>query len=163
MPRAQSQRAAPHARIYTEWTSLPAWRALSFGARSLLVDILAHYRPAVGRGRIALSAREAGARLGVSKASGARFINELELNGWIDCAVVSKFGRGGKPGVYRLAMYLDEETRDAATFAFKFSLGCSAGFSRDRSSASEATRSHRGDNAVSPISLAGTKTETVEE
>lgn len=77
MARATNQRDSAHARIYSDWLSLPAWRTLSPTAVKLLVEILGRYRPR-DNGQLPLSAKLAGKYLGASKATGARALRELD-------------------------------------------------------------------------------------
>jgi hypothetical protein len=43
MTRATKFRDLAHARIYSTWTNLPAWRECSLAARILLVEMLARF------------------------------------------------------------------------------------------------------------------------
>jgi hypothetical protein len=115
MARPQNQRDGSHARIYSEWLSLPAWRNLSPTAIKLLLEILGRYRPR-DNGRLALSAKSAGEYLGASKATGARALRELDDFGWIRPVRLARFAdRRGTATHYRLTMYDDDVTGEPAT------------------------------------------------
>jgi hypothetical protein len=45
MTRAARDRTPAHARVFAYWVELPTWRALSPVARTLLVEVLARFRP----------------------------------------------------------------------------------------------------------------------
>jgi hypothetical protein len=115
MARATNRRDGAHARIYSEWLSLPAWRNLSPTAVKLLVEILGRYRPG-DNGRLPLSARLAGEYLNASKATGARALRELDDNGWIRPMRLARFAdRKGTATDYKLTMFTDDETGEMAT------------------------------------------------
>jgi hypothetical protein len=151
MVMASKHRDGPHARIYEKWLTLPTWRALSLAARSLLVEILARYRPG-DNGKLAWSVRQAAQVLGVSKSTAARALTELELNGWIAVATVSAFGGKAKPATYTLTMYPDDVTGDPASRAFESLPGNS---SRARCRARPSPQSQKGDKAVLPVGRDG--------
>jgi hypothetical protein len=118
MARAQNQRDGSHARIYSEWLSLPAWRNLSPTAVKLLVEILGRYRPR-DNGRLPLSAKLAGQYLGASKATGARALRELDDCGWIRPVRLAQFAdRKGTATYYRLTMFRDDVTGEPPTREF---------------------------------------------
>jgi hypothetical protein len=82
-------RDAPHARIYSAWMELPAWRTLSPYARSLLVELFARYRP-LEPNRFELSDRTAAFLANCGRQTAARALIELEKRGWIEVARVGK-------------------------------------------------------------------------
>jgi hypothetical protein len=61
----------------------PAWRDLSFGARSLYVELKALYNGYNNNGRLMCSARYAAQTLGCSKNSVTGYFKELQANGFI--------------------------------------------------------------------------------
>jgi len=157
MTAATSARAPAHVRIHCAWLEFPTWRALSLAARNLLVEILADYRPKSrfgpgNNGRLSWPARRAAERLGVSKATGARALIELERNGWITVSTVSAFGGRAKPATYAVTMFLNDVTGEPASFAFEHLPGEPARKDRKRKTASQA---HGEDKAVPLVRLNG--------
>lgn len=105
MTRATKERDKAHARIYTHWLELPAWRALSPSAVSLLVGVLARYRP--GSNPMQISDRQAAAWANCSRPTAAAALVQLEKCGWLE---VVRFGRmdgerATRPSVYRITRY----------------------------------------------------------
>ena len=84
MPAATKYRDRPHARIYSAWLELPAWREASLAARCLLVEMLARYRPGEN-GRLEWSEWESAAAH-----AGAAWRDEV-------ARLVSTPGAGGRP------------------------------------------------------------------
>jgi hypothetical protein len=118
VPPANKLRDKSHARIYYAWVILPTWRALSPIARTLLVEMLARYRPG-DKGRASWSVRLAAEVLGVSKSTASRCLIELERNGWIAVATNGAFGGSPRPATYTLNMYNDEISGKLASRAFE--------------------------------------------
>jgi hypothetical protein len=81
MPRATSQRDKPHARIYADWRSLPAWLSLSPYAKALLVEMTLSYRP--NTPLIEMTDRTAASLIQCARATAANALAELEEKGWI--------------------------------------------------------------------------------
>ena len=79
----QGLRDRPHARIYSAWMELAAWRGASLAARVLLVEMLTRYRPD-NNGNLEWSIRRVADALGVSKSTASAALKELETIGWID-------------------------------------------------------------------------------
>ena len=107
-----------HARIYAAWLDLPAWRYLSPIACKLLVAMLARYRPGTN-GALVWGAREAGQAVGMSQATGARALAELEEKGWITVECVGAFARKNKPSNYALTYYPNDVSGEPASLAFE--------------------------------------------
>lgn len=107
MARATQFRDRRHARIYADWLTLPAWRALSGDGVKLLAFMLAHYRQGENELRD-FSARQAGEAISKGKSQGARALTELEACGWIAVVRVGKFQSRNKPSRYALANNLQE-------------------------------------------------------
>lgn len=147
MTNATRERASPHARIYSSWVELPTWRALSPTARALLVEILARFRPGEN-GALEWPVRRAADVLGVSKATGARSLSELERNGWLSVARVGKFGGKAKPATYALAMFKDDAAGELASMAFEHLPGEPYRVPRKR-------QSRQADKTVPPLRLNG--------
>ena len=77
-------RIQPHARIFTEWMDLPAWRELGCPARALIVELTAKYRPnGHGSNVVPITSRSAAVMLGCCRATASKAIDELEERGWI--------------------------------------------------------------------------------
>ncbi len=92
-------------RLYNKWIKLPCFKNLSFGARSLLIEILALYRPNNGP-MIEISASLAGRLIARNKSTGNRLLGELIDQGWLVPECLAKFnGKKGKASIYRLTMY----------------------------------------------------------
>lgn len=90
----------PHARFYSEWVDLPAWRALRPEAKALLLDILVRYRP--GQNLLAISDRMAAEWVGCSRPTVAKAFADLEDCGWIK---VERVGRTNGPKARRASAY----------------------------------------------------------
>lgn len=118
MTIATRDRAPAHARIFASWVELPTWRPLSPVARALLVEILARFRPGEN-GKLAWPVRKAAGIRGVSKATAARALIELERNGWISVTRVAGFGGKAKPSTYLLAMFKNDVTGEPPSNAFE--------------------------------------------
>jgi hypothetical protein len=118
MARATQFRDRRHARIYADWLTLPAWRALSGDGVKLLAFMLAQYRQGEN-GLTDFSVRQAGKVIGKSKSEGARALNELEACGWISVERVGKFQSRNNPSRYALATYPNDATGEPATLAFE--------------------------------------------
>lgn len=146
MSYATRDRAPAHARIFATWVVLPAWRALSPVARALLVEMLARFRPGQN-GALEWPVRKAANAVGVSKATAARALIELERNGWLSVTRVAAFGGRPKPATYLLAMFGNDLTGEPPSRAFEHAPG-------------EAARIPRPRNAVPPMRLNGFARET---
>lgn len=147
MTQATGARAPAHVRIHCAWLELPTWRALSSAARSLLVEILAEYRPAKN-GFLAWPVRRAAQRLSVSKDTAARALIELERNGWLKVSTAAAFGGRAKGATYAVTMFPDDRTGEPASFAFEHLPGEPARRERKRKRVSV---SHGKDKAVPPV------------
>src|SRR5450631_1977545 len=89
----------PHARIYSAWLELPAWREASLAARGLLVEMLARYRPG-DNGRLEWSVRRVAEVLRVSKSTASAVLIELETIGWIVVMRAGSFSAKGRASHY---------------------------------------------------------------
>lgn len=118
MVTATKYRDRPHARIYSAWMELPAWRAASIAARCLLVEMLTRYRPG-DNGRLEWSVRNVAEVLGVSKSTASAALIELETIGWIEVMRAGSFSRKGRASLYALAMYTNDVTGEPATSTFE--------------------------------------------
>jgi hypothetical protein len=118
MPAANKYRDRPHARIYSAWLELPAWRELSLAARCLLVEMIAWYRPGEN-GRLEWSVRRVAEVLRVSKSTASVALIELETIGWIEVTRAGSFSRKGRASRYALAMYANDVTGEPATHTFE--------------------------------------------
>jgi hypothetical protein len=118
MATATKYRDRPHARIYSAWMELAAWREASLAARVLLIEMLARYRPG-DNGRLEWSIRRVAEVLGASKATASTALKELETVGWIEVTRVGSFSRKGRPSHYALAMFANDVTGEPATRTFE--------------------------------------------
>ena len=118
MATATKNRDRPHARIYSAWLELPAWRAASIAARNLIVEMLARYRPGEN-GKLEWSVRRVAEVLGVSKSTASAALIELETIGWIGVMRAGSFSRKGRASLYALAMYNNDVTGEPATRTFE--------------------------------------------
>lgn len=118
MTKATKFRDRPHARVYADWRDLPAWRTLTLVARAVLVEVMLDYRPGMN-GRLEWSCRKAAAAVGVSKATAARALTELELKGWLRVERVAGFARRTSPSLYSLTMFKDDLNHDPPSRAFE--------------------------------------------
>jgi hypothetical protein len=96
----------------------PAWRDLSGFAVKAWLDIVLRY-DGHNNGRIVVSGREVAARIGVSHATAARAILELENAGFLRLMKASSFGEKRKAAEYRLTHRLNDMTGDAPTHEYK--------------------------------------------
>jgi DNA-binding MarR family transcriptional regulator len=115
MARATKASDAPHARIYFEWLSLPAWRSLSPLASKALVVIVGHYRPSNPYAR--WSVRRLADALECGKSAAATALEQLEDRGWLVPLQRSRLGKRDAT-TYRLTMHPDPETEMPATREF---------------------------------------------
>jgi DNA-binding transcriptional MocR family regulator len=118
MTTATKYRDRPHARIYSAWMELSAWRAVSIAARCLLVEMLTRYRPG-DNGRLEWSVRDVAEVLGVSKSTASTALIELETTGWIEVTRAGSFSRKGRASFYALAMFTNDVTGEPATRTFE--------------------------------------------
>ena len=95
-----------------------AWLDLKPMARACYLELANAYSGS-NNGKIAMSARIMGDRLGMDKATGARGIAELEAKGFIHCVKNSTFSQKGKLcREYRLTAFKCDATGDLATKTF---------------------------------------------
>ena len=118
MTQATKFRDRSHARVYSHWRALPAWRTLSLAARCILIEILMENRAGLN-GRLAWSCRKAARAVGVSKDRAARALIHLEDRGWLKCERVANFGRRNAPAEYALTMFPNDATGGLPSFAFE--------------------------------------------
>ena len=79
----------PHARIYAEWRTLPAWKMMNCFARSLIVELHTAYRP-TEENLIVLSDRRAASLINCSRPTAVKAVAKLEECGWLE---VERVGR----------------------------------------------------------------------
>jgi hypothetical protein len=118
MAAATKYRDRPHARIYSAWLELPAWREASLAARGLLVEMLGRYRPGEN-GKLEWPVRRVAEVLGVSKSTASTALIELETIGWIEVTRAGSFSRKGRASLYALAVYDNHVTGEPATRTFE--------------------------------------------
>lgn len=118
MPKASQYKDRSHARIYSAWLELPAWRAASIAARCLIVEMMGRYRPGEN-GKLAWPIRRVASVLGVSKSTASLVLTELETLGWIEVTRVGSFSRKSAASCYALAMFANDITGDPVTKAFE--------------------------------------------
>lgn len=107
-----------HARIYSRWRGYPAWKTLSTTARALLTEILLENRPGLN-GKLSWPCRKAARAIGVSKATAARALSELEDKGWITCERVALFGKSKAPALYAVTMFANDANGDPPSRAYE--------------------------------------------
>jgi hypothetical protein len=96
---AAQYRDRAHARIYTNWANLPAWRKLSAPSVALLVELLMQYRPSQPNWFV-ISERKAAGLARCARAKAAGVLDELVDKGWLQ---VERVGTGLKGGTARRA------------------------------------------------------------
>jgi hypothetical protein len=104
-----------------EWLlSCEAWQSLDGNSRALYIELARRYRgPNSNNGTIAYSAREAGAVLHISKASGARCFMALLDRGFIKVAKDSGFNVKGRTAREWLLTEFPDDTMGLANTATK--------------------------------------------
>jgi DNA-binding transcriptional MocR family regulator len=95
-------RDKPHARIYRHWLDLPSWTTLTAVAQSLIVNLMASYRPQEPN-RFEISDRAATALVRCSRNTAAKAMAELEDRGWLR---VIRVGRMRGPKAKRASVYV---------------------------------------------------------
>ena len=109
-----------HARFYGYWKRLPAWQALSNNARVLLLEIVWEIRPDPGNnGELEWPCRKAAKAIGVSPATAARALNDLECKGWLTVEKCANFGRRTTPARYAFTGAANAVTCLPASNAFE--------------------------------------------
>lgn len=106
MPGATRRGDRPHARIYSEWKTLPAWRALSPLMIAILVDALMDFDIRSGPA-CRLTARGVAARYGVGHRTARRAIKMLSECGWLEWIGPSPGPTGQSGGLYRITCLTD--------------------------------------------------------
>ena len=76
-----SRREPPHARIYSKWYTLPAWRTLCSRGRDLVCHVMAAYRPDK-LNAFDLSDASAAAMLGCSDNTARKVVKSCIERGW---------------------------------------------------------------------------------
>lgn len=96
----------------------PAWRSLSFSARAAFIELARRYN-GWNNGQLVLAASTLAERLGCSKATAARALNELEVTRFIGVQKVGIFRRKDRlASEYFLTLYKNDATGDLSTKAF---------------------------------------------
>lgn len=112
----RSRREPPHARIYSSWYLLPAWRTLDSRGRDLVTHVMAAYRPPEhGKpNAFELSDATAAAMLGCSENTARAVVNACLERGWFVLERRGAFAgpKGTRGRVISLACY-PTETRKA--------------------------------------------------
>jgi hypothetical protein len=90
-----------HVRLYEYIAGHPSWRALSSNARSAWLEI-GLICDGTNNGRLAVSTRALGARMGFSKNVAGLAIRELENAGFLKCVKASSFSQKKLAAEYRL-------------------------------------------------------------
>jgi hypothetical protein len=103
-----------HVRFYEHIEKSDAWRDLSgTAAKAWLTVGLMH--SGTNNGKIAVSSRELGRRIGVHHSVAARAILELENAGFLRCVKASSFSMKRSAAEYRLTHLRDDVTGRPAT------------------------------------------------
>jgi hypothetical protein len=108
----------PHARIYAEWLTIPAWKELTCYARALLIELLTKHRP-ISPNLISLSDRQIATLLNCARGTAAKAIVELEKCGWleVECVGAMKGKRAKRASCYSLTRF-PKITGDLPTEAY---------------------------------------------
>ena len=95
-----------------------AWKALSYVGRAAFIELARLYN-GHNTGQLALSARTLAERLGCSKATAARALNELEEKGFVGVQKLGTFRRRDRLATeYFLTLYRNDVNYDLPTKAF---------------------------------------------
>lgn len=117
-----SRREPPHARIYSRWYLLPAWRTLDSRGRDLVTHVMAAYRPPEhGKpNAFELADRTVAAMLGCSENTARTVVNDCLERGWFILERRGSFTgpKGTRGRVVSLSCY-PTETRKAEPQRFK--------------------------------------------
>ncbi len=97
----RSKGETKHARLHEYMARTPAWRDLSGNAAKAWMEINLIYNGA-NNGKLAVSARLLGERIGLSHTAAARAIRELENAGFLRCVKPSSFSQKKLAAEYRL-------------------------------------------------------------
>lgn len=115
--KGRSKGDARHARLYEYIERTDAWRDLSgIAAKAWMTIGLMHNGS--NNGKIGVSSRELGKRLGVHHSVAARTIVELENAGFLRCTKASSFSQKRRAAEYRLTHLRDDVTGDPPTREF---------------------------------------------
>ncbi len=108
----------PFAQLYRYMLNTGAWKSLSLAARAAMIELHQCYN-GVNNGRIAMSVRLLAERLGCSKDTAARALNELEEKGFVEVVKVGTFRRHDRLATeYCLAEYRNDVTGALPTKKF---------------------------------------------
>lgn len=101
----RSTNGPPFVQLFHYMLDSPAWLSLSLPARAAFVELARRYNGA-NNGLIGMSATELGERIGKSKATAARALNELEEKGFVAVTKVGTFRRKDRQASeYRLTLH----------------------------------------------------------
>ena len=114
-----------HVRLYGYMADHPAWRGLSSHARSAWLEI-GLICNGTNNGRLAVSTRDLGAKMGVDKNVAGRAILELENAGFLKCVKESSFSQKKLAAEYRLTHLRCYVTGDSPTNDYRREITISA-------------------------------------
>jgi DNA-binding transcriptional ArsR family regulator len=110
----RSKGDAKHVRLYEHMEKTDAWRGLSgIAAKAWFTVGLMHN--GLNNGRIGVSTRELGERIGVTHSTAARALRELENAGFLRCVRASSFSRKRLAAEYELTHIGNAVTGASAT------------------------------------------------
>lgn len=107
--------SAAHARFYSEWRHLDAFKTLSLLQRAILQDILMDYSKVTGN-EVRLTNTEISKRHKVGHKSASVAIAGLEERGWIDRIGFSPGPTGQAGGVYKILCIAPNGSRVAGPY-----------------------------------------------
>jgi hypothetical protein len=110
----RSKGDARHVRLYEHMEKTAAWRGLSGVATKAWLTIGLMHNGS-NNGKIGVSSRELGRRIGVHHSAAARAILELENAGFLRCVKASSFSQKRLCAEYRLTHLRCDVTGQAAT------------------------------------------------
>lgn len=121
--KGRSLNGPPFVRVFRYLIDSPAWRDLSFAARSAFIEIGYCYN-GNNNGYIRMSARQLGLRLGCSKDTAARALRDLEDHGFIETTLVGSYAlKHRKASEYCITCFSCDRRNQVSTNRFKFWAG----------------------------------------
>jgi hypothetical protein len=109
---------ARHVRLYEHMEKTKAWWELApLAAKAWLTIGLMHNGS--NNGKIGVSSRELGRRIGAHHSAAARAINELEEKGFVRCTKASSFSQKRRAAEYWLTHLRNDVTGETATHDYR--------------------------------------------
>ncbi len=107
-----------HVRLYEYIEKTDAWRGLSGNAAKAWMTIGLLHNGA-NNGKLAVSSRELGERMGAHHSAAARAILELQSAGFLRCTKASSFSQRRRAAEYRLTHLRDDVSGEAPTHDYR--------------------------------------------